>query len=249
MIELEKLYETAQTCLLGDSSDWKKFAKSFERVFGSKLALYRPRAETEAIDLNSTDEIIATTSPKMMVQYFADKIYLNTDLLKDPEIPFEPVRRTDSLTDDQLRALDIFPTFIKPHGIFHLMVNYAVLPDGTFLVLFVWRNDEQSDFSDIEKQRITLFMRHLAMIVGAVEVETLVTPNDALVSFGNKYDLTESEIAVLTSLIEGHSLRGIADKSERSYGTVRWHVRNLLQKCQVNTQQSLLSEFYSLITH
>ena len=38
-------------------------------------------------------------------------------------------------------------------------------------------------------------------------------------------------------------------KTDRSYGTVRWHVHNLLVKCNVKSQTNLLSEFYQLIKH
>lgn len=101
MIELEKLYEMAEACFLPGKQDWKKFACEFSEIFDAKMALYKPAISAENFDLISSKEIISTTSPLMMKQYFKDKIYLNSDLLKDPEIPFEPIRRTDGSTDEE----------------------------------------------------------------------------------------------------------------------------------------------------
>ena len=65
--------------------------------------------------------------------------------------------------------------------------------------------------------------------------------------FGTQHGLTKTEIEILSALLDGHSLRGIAENTKRTYGTTRWHVQNILSKCQVNNQKTLLREFYKLI--
>ncbi|VAW24699.1 hypothetical protein MNBD_ALPHA11-707, partial [hydrothermal vent metagenome] len=58
---------------------------------------------------------------------------------------------------------------------------------------------------------------------------------------------TDTEIDILSALLQGQSLKIIAYETKRSYNTIRWHVQNILEKCQVKTQTNLLREFYRLI--
>lgn len=245
---LEKLYEIAEVNLIGKELSWDNFAEEFAATFDARLALYRPRMETEAMGILAKEEIIATNSAVMIKQYFEDKIYQASEgMLKNPEIPFEPVRRTDSLNDDEMRDLPFFGSFLKPHGIFHMMVVFAVLPDNTFLILLLWRDENQTDFSDMEKLRLALFMRLLAKVVGVFDTTVNQKHVSSVREFGDKYSLTESETGILAELLAGQSLREIAEQSGRTYGTVRWHVHNLLEKCNVKSQKNLLNEFYWLI--
>lgn len=246
---LENLYKIAETRLLPEGQDWQNFATEFETAYGAKMALYCPGNNFEEMSLLSADDVISTNSPEMMAQYFKDRIHENRDFLNDPEIPFEPVRRTDSLTDAQLRQLPIFKTFLEPHGIFHIMVNFAMLPDQSFLILFVWRDETQNDFSDMEKLRLAMFMRLLANIIGPSATSQSTPPTPDIQQFGDKHGLTQAEVDILADLLEGKSLKAIASRTNRSYGTVRWHVHNILVKCNVQSQANLLSEFYQLIKH
>lgn len=113
----------------------------------------------------------------------------------------------------------------------------------------MWRGENQSDFSEMEKLRLALFMRLLAKIVGTLEVEANQEHMGGIKDFGIKYGLTDSETGILADLLEGQSLREIAELSGRTYGTIRWHVHNLLEKCNVKSQKNLLREFYWLIKH
>ena len=72
-------------------------------------------------------------------------------------------------------------------------------------------------------------------------------PDAAIVTFGQKYGLTSTEIEILDGLLQGQTPSALAENTGRTYGTVRWHVQNILEKCQVNSQKGLLSEFYRLI--
>ena len=251
---LEKLYEIADANLEKENSadrNWLRFSIEFENTFDSQMVLYRPLAGNDTMDLKASAEIIASNDPKMIEQFFEDKIYLLKDeeMIPDPPNPFEPARRTDELTDEQIRKFSYFESFLKPHGIFYVMGNFALLPDQSLLMMFVWRGESQTDFTDIEKLRMALFMRYLAQFVSkTIQKETTEPAND-IVDFGQKYGLTNSEVGVLADLLEGHSLKAIAAMSKRSYGTVRWHVHNILEKCGVSSQRSLVNEFYKLIKH
>lgn len=174
-------------------------------------------------------------------------------MFEDNPNPLEPFRRSDIMSDEEYRAHEITKLFLKNNDVFYLMAVYAILPNGFPLVLFLWRGENKSDFSDIEKQRITLFMRHLATLVTSDRVNLDFAdiigakPSNEIIVFGEKYFLTKTEVKILSYLINGNSLKMIAEETDRSYGTVRWHVQNILAKCQVKNQKNLLNEFYGLI--
>ncbi len=247
MIELEKLYDCAGVHLAGETQNWVGFADNFAAIFNSEMTLFRPSYEGAKLDFLSTEEIISTTNPQLMKQYFMDKVHQLDHVFAAPANPFEPARTSDSLSDDEFRKLDVVKDFLQPNNVFYVMAIFAVLPDGSMLVLYVWRSEQQSDFSEIEKQRIAIFMRYLATLVRTTAPNLASEPSQELHNFGKKYLLTDAEVGILSSLLEGKSLRSIASETNRTYGTIRWHVQNLLEKCQVNTQKNLLTEFYSLI--
>ena len=182
----------------------------------------------------------------MLRQYIADGVYEYRDLMSQSIGPFEPARRSDTHTDAAFKAHPINIGFLKPHAIFHIMGVVAHLHDGSFLVMFVWRSESEADFSDMEKLRLALFMRMLAKHFGTSTLKRLSRPKDEIRGFGNAYGLTKAETLVLADLLDGYSLKDIARKSGRTFGTVRWHVHNLFVKCDVQSQKNLLSEFYKL---
>ena len=249
MIELEQLYESASKHLKNKTNpDWEEFICDFEDLYKSKMALYRPDPNKNELNMLSKDELFGTSNPELLDKYFNEKWYEKEEILEDPKNPLEPIRRTDTTNDDDYKKLNLAMNFYMPNGVFYTMILYAFLPDNSLLILFVWRNEHESDFSDSEKLRITLFMRYLASLINVDAKDTIANcPQSEILDFGKKYSLTESEIGVLRDLIVGKSLKQIAKDSDRSYGTVRWHVRNLLEKCEVKSQRNLLSEFYALI--
>lgn len=247
MIELEKLYEAAGNHLGKPLQDWEGFAADFEGIFNSTMVLFRSGGETEGIYMRSPDELIAGTNPELFAEYFKVDVSKFSGILKDPTNPFEPARRTDNMGDDEFRSLDIVQGFGASNGIFYLMLVFAVLPDKSSLVMIVTRDETADDFSDMEKQRIALFMRYLATFIRRGEYGPVHAPDDELTAFGQRYALTKTETEILSELLQGQSLRAISENSGRTYRTVRWHVQNLLDKCQVKSQKNLLSEFYRLI--
>lgn len=54
-------------------------------------------------------------------------------------------------------------------------------------------------------------------------------------TFDEKYLLTEKEKNILKFLVEGYSYKMIAAKIEISHDTVRFHIKNIYQKLQVNS--------------
>lgn len=247
MFELGKLYDCANTRLSGRKQDWNGFAKDFGAIFHSKMVLYRLAHEANRLDLLSKDELVATTDQELMAQYFVEKIYEYDCFFPYPPSPFESLRRTDVMDDNEFRKNEIAVRFLLPNNMFFIMTVFVALPDGSFLVLFVWRNEQGEGFSSIEKQRLVLFMHYLAIFF-EMPIPAFAHGLDAeLKDFGKKYSLTGAEMHILSALLEGQSLKFIAEDSARSYGTVRWHMQNILGKCQVKSQKNLLREFYRLI--
>jgi len=245
MIELEKLYDCAEKHL-SEHPDWENFATSFSEIFGASFALYRDKEIQEENPENAVD-VISTNDPDCLSEFNEMRLLGPMPIEEGSLPPLEPNRRTDFISDEEVRKLGAYYEFMQRHNVFYLMIVPAMMPDEKILSLTLWRSEESEDFSDIEKQRMGLFMRHLLALVKEPEV-VVDAHSAALDSFGEKYDLTSAELDVLAELLSGQSLREIAKSSDRSYGTVRWHVRNILSKCQVSNQQNLLREFYALIT-
>lgn len=247
MIELEKLYQCAEINLQGKSQDWDGFAKSFKLAFEARLMLYTPTFEEDVLAWRSSNGLIATTDPEVAAKYIGNKMYEHTHIPEQSLSPLEPFRRTDALSDDQYKSLTIARNFYLPNNMFYLIASIAVLRDSSHLILVAARSEQQSDFSDIEKQRLSLFMRYLATFLRTPGSLVAQASETELTLFGERYALTNTEVRILAALLQGYSLRNIAQESGRSYGTMRWHVQNILGKCQVKTQQNLLNEFYQLI--
>ena len=58
--------------------------------------------------------------------------------------------------------------------------------------------------------------------------------------FSKIYRLTKSEFRTLKALLETNDLKMAALKSEVTYETVRWHLKNIFQKTGYNKQETLL---------
>lgn len=242
---LEKLYNCADQHLNAPMEKWSGFASKFQGIFNADMILYRVLFEPDFQTIRSF-EAISTSRPKTAAEYINQKLYAHHPLPEASLAPLEPMRRTDTMTNDELRQLEFFWKFIEEHGYFYQMIVPAILQDGTFIGLVVWRDEENPDFNDREKQRLALFMRHLLAIVDAKKFSKVETDDD-VTTYGKKYGLTKTEIEVLSALLQGQSLKIIAQTTNRTYGTVRWHVQNILEKCQVSSQKNLLRDFYHLI--
>ena len=247
MIEIEKMYECAQHCLLEGNIDWERFGKEFSVLLHSEMIVYTTEPSADKMDLTPRGNVITTTDQAMLDRYFQIRAYEKFYLMPDPQTPYQPVRRSERMDDETFQQHPLTELFFSPFGIFHFTIVYSNLLDGRFLVMYVWRDDTRDDYSDIEKQRLALFMRHLATIVTFVPAPTTREVDPQVLQFGARFGLTSTETEMLEELLQGKSLRGIAKGSGRTYGTVRWHVHNILKKCHVKNQQNLLGEFYRLI--
>lgn len=241
---LEKLYDCADTYLIGEPYNWDKFCETFCDIFESEMALYRVVFDDNQVP--QSFEAITTSMPEAAKEYKERKLYALHPVQEADMAPLEPLKRTDFMSDDHIKTLDIFGDFSRRYGYFYQLIAPAILNDGSFLGLVVWRNETQDDYTSADKQRIALFMRHL---LAKVQFRKLVNmrQNDQVDTFGTQHGLTKTEIEVLSALLDGHSVRSIAENTKRTYGTTRWHVQNILSKCQVNNQKNLLREFYKLI--
>ena len=242
---LERLYDGVETHLKGPDKDWPGFSRGFRRAFASDVALYRMLFEAGAATASGMEAIASSNLP-LLHDYIERRIYEMAPIPETTLAPLEPSRRTDDFTDAEFAALGPMVDYLIGNGIYYQMVVPAVMPDGSFLGLFVWRDRGEPDFSDIEKQRLALLMRHLLAVVSEDHLVP-AKPDPDVERFGTTHGLTATETEILAGLLHGESLRAIAQSSGRSYGTVRWHVQNILQKCQVTSQRTLLSEFYRLI--
>jgi len=247
MIELEKLYESARVRLDKKNQGWLGFAADFEEIFQSKFVLYRPTFDNGVSALRSPENLIASTNLKLADEYIKKRVFDSNQIHDDSLSPFEPSRRSDVVSDSAYEKIDVVKSYFLPNGIFYMLAVSALLADKSYLMLVTWRAQTQNDFSDSEMQRLALFMRYLAVLVRGDNQIDAQTSNTEVEEFGKKYGLTDTEIGILSALLQGQSLKNIAHETKRSYNTVRWHVQNILEKCQVKNQTNLLREFYRLI--
>ncbi len=242
---LTNLYLTAEAHLSRGDHRWDAFCGAFRSVFSAHVVLYNISFEDDRRTIKEFN-VIGTSQPEVTARYVAQKIYLHHQIPETDLPPLEPARRTDAVNDALFRKLGPLADFLIANGMFYQLAVPAILPDGTFAAMVVWRDEPEGDFTDLEKQRLSLFMRHLMAIVRHADLQ-LEKPAVEIADFGAKWHLTNTEVQVLAGLLQGASLKQIAEKSARSYGTVRWHVQNILTKCQVGSQKELLREFYHLI--
>ncbi|HGG05119.1 MAG TPA: LuxR family transcriptional regulator [Aliiroseovarius sp.] len=242
---LANLYKEAEKHLLREPRNWSSFMRAIAGHFDAHVAIYTISFQEDRRTIRDF-LILASSDPKTTDKYMAEKIYRHQRVQETTMAVLEPARRTDVISDDEFRKLGPLADFMIPHGMFYVIAVPAVLSDGSFATMTAWRDEHQNDFSELEKQRLALFMRHLMAILNESEL-LLSKPEPDVSAFGKKWALTVSEIEILSALLQGMSLKDVAEHSGRSYGTVRWHVQNILEKCQVSSQKELLREFYRLI--
>jgi len=207
--------------------------------------LFRPELEADGQTIKSFG-LVVTTDPSDAAQTVVKKMYAECPVPETLLAPLEPSRRSDVMSDAEFRDFGRAVNLPEGHGLFFVMAAPALMPDGSPIILITWRDEDQQDYSDLEKQRISLFMRYLLKLIKPSE-DSSSTPDAGIQAFGTKHHLTPTEVEILTALLRGRSLRDISRETDRSYGTVRWHVQNILEKCHVRSQKRLMSEFYHLI--
>lgn len=97
-------------------------------------------------------------------------------------------------------------------------------------------------YKDGEKETIISVMDRT---MAGEHIYPLDTP---LVSIGNtnNHDFTERELEVLKELVTGDSNIEIAQRLNMSTGTVKWYIKNLLQKTGFKTRTELAAQARSL---
>lgn len=239
---LERLYDAADRHLALEQANWGAFCADFRAACKADVAIYTPLFTPDERSCSGLD-VKGTSSPEVIDRYLSEGIY-GYHLISEVDLPpLTAVRRTDHITDDALRQLGPLSDFLLANGLFYFANVPVRLSDSRFLCLHVWRGEDECDFAQSELTRFALLMRYLLRVVNADPPRTQATTETLLV-FASRHGLTETEAAILAELVAGASLRQIADGSDRSYGTIRWHVQNILAKCGVPSQRSLLTEFY-----
>ena len=215
------------------------------RVCAAEAALYTTGYSPDGSEVRAFS-MIASSAPRVTDAYVQKQIYRYLRVPENTLAPLEPALRSDYLSDAEFEQPGPVADFMIPAGMYHLIAVPALLADDSVTTLTAWRDRGAANFSALEKQRLALFMRHLVALVGE-ESLALEKPRLEVAAFGRHWGLTESETDLLAALLQGLSLREAAEQSGRSYGTVRWHMQNILSKCQVASQKDLLREFYALI--
>lgn len=244
MITLEELYRAAAQYIDQAPRNWPAFMRAFHKAYCAHAIFYR-------VDFGPDQQVrdfhvIGSSDPATTDEYVKRKLYLQHQLKEGDYPNLEPQRRTDVMSDDEFRTYGEIIDFYRANGVFYMIMAPAKAAEDSYLAMVAWRSENEGDFDDTEKMRLGLFMRHLMAIVSAQEFLPHEPRRDIL-EFGARHGLTQAECEITEQLIEGATLKDIAARSGRSYGTIRWHVRNLLEKCEVSSQKNLVSEFYRLI--
>ncbi|WP_306141736.1 helix-turn-helix transcriptional regulator [Roseibium sp. MMSF_3412] len=245
MLKLEMLYNCARDNLEGEPKDWAGFTDGFHKLMEAEFALYVV-ANDENGWVEDTLTLLATNKPDIVEAYMNGGFHRQNQIKEAELQSLEPSRRTDMLSDEEFLNIATVNDFYVKHGLFFMMIVPAILQDGRFASLMVWRDRDENDFDDMEKMRLGLFMRYLIKVIAPQNLLHEEASSEMML-FGKTYGLTNAEIDVLSYLLEGYSLRKIASETDRSYGTVRWHIRNILEKCQVPDQKNLVRQFYALV--
>jgi len=241
---LEKLYDVAEENLFQDNKNWVGFALQVKGLLKANLVIFQTWHQN---GLNTPRfELVTTTDRRMVEDYMNRKMLGGRPYNEINLAPMEPIRRSDLISDSQFTTLPRYHDFIKKHDYFYHLYVPARLTDGSYFNLMLWRGQSAQDFDNKEKQRLALLMRYLSNSYNLEELIDIHISDDIEI-FGEKYGLTPTETEILGYLLEGHTLRTISKSSGRSYGTVRWHVQHILEKCHVKSQKYLLREFYQLI--
>ena len=243
---LEKLYDCADKHLAGGAKDWVQFSSHFKEIFDADILVYQANFSLDSHSYSSM-ELLGSSNMPMTETYIEQKMYQYHPMPESGLPTLEPIRRTDHTPDDVfIEGFGAYGAFLLENDIFYLMMVHEALSEHSFLALALWRGRADRDFEDQEKQRLALLMRYILALSGG-PVEHNHTPTTAFQVFAERYGLTPTETGILDALIQGQSPKEIALETGRTYGTVRWHVQNILEKSQVGTQKQLMREFYELL--
>ena len=245
MLILDRLYNCASEHLEGNAKNWIDFAREFKSIFSADMIFYSVKNDKSGW-LDDSLKVISTTNQNLVSAYLESGFHRQANVNETTLRSLEPSRRSDVVPDEEFRKLGETFDFFAGNGIFYLMIVPAIMSDKATLNLVVWRDEDAGDFDEQEKMRLGLFVRYLLKVVDPIEL-VFDKHNCELERFGKTYGLTETETEILGYIQAGYSPRKIATETDRTYGTVRWHIRNLLEKCHVSDQKNLVRQFYALI--
>lgn len=216
---------------------------TFQALFDAHGLFYR----VDFCEQNQIQDfvVIATSDPATINEYIRKKLFQHLVLHEAAQPNLIPCRRSDMTP-----VTDLHPDvdgFYRQYGLFHLLMTPARISQNSYLAIVAWRPEQASDFNDAEKDRLGLLMRYLMALLSVQEFlpeHDAGCRDEALLQFADHYRLTKSETGILHHLLRGKTLKEIAATTGRSYGTVRWHTRNLLEKCQVSSQRNLINAYY-----
>ncbi len=157
------------------------------------------------------------------------------------EFPPGVVRTGDQVVPaKEFCASEFFNDWFKPGGMRHTAGAFLPIPGGDLLQLGMPRAPEAGAFSVEEIRRLQRYFNHIARAVCAHE-EIMVRPAAPdFDRFARNYGLTPAEAKLLEGLAETGSLRRTAERTHRSYLTLRAQLRSIFLKTGARSQVELM---------
>lgn len=156
---------------------------------------------------------------------------------------------TELLPAEELNKSLYFRRYFIPNNIEYAAI-ISLSYQGTHLgVLTLFRAKESSDFSDRDKQILSLLKDHLASYLyrrSSVAPSHRIEPK-ALRKISLSYGLTPREIEILSLLIGGENVDTICRQLFISNNTLRKHLSNLYKKFGINKRSELNKILYEHI--
>ncbi len=150
-----------------------------------------------------------------------------------------PVKSTRIMNYNRWKHTEYFTDFLAPHNYYFLCGVDIIYSNHLIATLTLIREKEQHDFDDkdllILKNLSPHFGIHLANFFGLKKYQ-LWTDNFAF---------TTRECDIVELLTQGATNKKIADQLFISVNTVKKHLHNIYEKCEVNSKSQLISRLSS----
>ncbi len=247
---LEKQFDVADKFLTNQSElNWQRFCEDLAKVsnFGCVLYIVNPKTDAR----HQTDELLGTSHIELFTAYAAENIAQFHLIPEDSLYVLSPTIRSE-LVDDanfqlHLKKHPAYGKFCTKWDFYYQMIVPTRLPSGRIVGLVSFRGKTEPDFIAKDGRRLALLTRHIVSHIERIDAVS-ETKQMIINAFREANQLTSTEAEILSYLARGQSLRQISTASSRGYGTIRWHVQNILSKTGNTSQKELIANFYAIIS-